>query len=1139
MASNRFRYPPAPGHGGDTFSDNLVGNQITDGSSQMTMGNFSINQEYTRSVPTKQVLQGFSNPITLESLDINNLNTAKSFASNNLQVYVNTDTSNITELVLYGSLKKRLSIATQNIINFFPAALFADGVDSLNLSGNTTAYNINYNVGTNETTFNINVDNISNPFVVEFTTNGELLTSPISKEQIINNLEMFGYGSDTLIKVADGTVSPLRNLTREYKKYEITLGGEINAKQYKVINFKPQTTTTGFITFTVEGKPFGDNTSIIDTFFIKPNREESEEAFKNFDYVESFLMNRDVVPEYTANFRLIKESPAGGTYYSDNLQTWPKQDAINIDITTTAYTGYLTTLSDLGQELDTQKTNLVSRFLTSPVLKEFDTVDQKIEKTLQIYGRSFDDIKTFVNGIAYMTNVTYDSKNNIPNKLIKNFAQTLGWATPNTLNNTNFLNNILGVSVPEYSGTSISKTPAELDIELYRRILMNTGYLFKSKGTRKSIEFILGLLGAPEALVEFNEYVVLADAKINLNKFDNNWTSISGGAYTTKTIKYSIPFSSFTYVTGTTLNPFIFADYPIDSDGYPKVPRITDNFFFQRGAGWFERTAEHKSDLIINQRESILSGCSPSIVTKFNKFTWGGFWTTGEHSNDPKSPYLDRFRRFPHMYFGFGLKRIIDDKKSWIEIGQDIYRPDIEPDLKLFSAVGRGSESSPIQNFKNNVFHHSCGELQKAKEKLIIKFENLVASQSSPNWRQQIISRIRYIEMLQQNRCAIEDETRRYSFNDRYWRSAYYQTSNEKLVLNVKNVDLHLNIGQGLTYDVWRQSSLYNCMFSGGTLPPPYPSSGGTWDSTNPQINAKKLDFKVFRDNFWKFFIDVKNRMTINDGKTGGYPVLQQMYLDYLNKSCGANNKYTYKKMVDYAQSMGDYWIRIVEQMIPASTLWTSGVKVENSDFHRDKFVYRCFSMTGTSYDSGYTTTFTVNPTGYTSYPASQFQARMMSFNASPVAPAANTLYYNNILTGNTTNPISTYASIYDIDKRSLISGSELVIKETKILAREFSSNKRKFKSEPIFTKQGSTNNLLCIYGLKDFGLKNLGWLETYNLNNNNSNPTTTTTYTPPRGGGGIPTTTTTTSSGGGGGSSYSSGGVSSGGGTSSGGGGY
>ena len=457
MASNRFRYPPAPGHGGDTFSDNLVGNQITDGSSQMTMGNFSINQEYTRSLATPQKLEGFSHPITLESLDFDDLKTAEAFTKNNFQVYINTDSSNIAELVLYGSLKKRLSVSTQNIINFFPAALFADGVNSLNASGNTTAYNINYNIGTDQTTFNISVDHISNPFVIEFTTNGELLNSPISKEQILNNLEMFGYGSDTLIKVADGTISKLRNLTTEYKNYVLTMGSEINAIEYKLVDFKPQTTTTGFLTFTVEGNPFINNTSTTDKFFIKPNSIESDNVFKNFDYVDRFLMNRDVVPEYTANFKLIKESTAGGTYYSNTLVTWPKQDGINLDITSSAYTNYLTQLADLGTELDTQKTNLVSRFLTSPVLKEFDTVDRKIEKTLQVYGRSFDDIKTFVDGIAYMTNVTYDSKNNIPNELIKNFARTLGWSTPSTLNNNTFLNNILGTTIPQYSGSSFSR----------------------------------------------------------------------------------------------------------------------------------------------------------------------------------------------------------------------------------------------------------------------------------------------------------------------------------------------------------------------------------------------------------------------------------------------------------------------------------------------------------------------------------------------------------------------------------------------------------------------------------------------------------------------------------------------------------
>jgi hypothetical protein len=38
---------------------------------------------------------------------------------------------------------------------------------------------------------------------------------------------------------------------------------------------------------------------------------------------------------------------------------------------------------------------------------------------------------------------------------------------------------------------------------------------------------------------------------------------------------------------------------------------------------------------------------------------------------------------------------------------------------------------------------------------------------------------------------------------------------------------------------------------------------------------------------------------------------------------------------------MGPYWMKLVEQMIPATTIWTSGIKYENSIFHKQKFVYR------------------------------------------------------------------------------------------------------------------------------------------------------------------------------------------------------
>jgi hypothetical protein len=90
--------------------------------------------------------------------------------------------------------------------------------------------------------------------------------------------------------------------------------------------------------------------------------------------------------------------------------------------------------------------------------------------------------------------------------------------------------------------------------------------------------------------------------------------------------------------------------------------------------------------------------------------------------------------------------------------------------------------------------------------------------------------------------------------------------------------------------------------------------------------------------------INVRNRQTINDGKCGGYPTLQKIYWDYLNSEQAINvpsNQYTYQKMIDYTLGMGDYWMRMVDQLLPASTIWMGGQKMENSVFHRQKVVWR------------------------------------------------------------------------------------------------------------------------------------------------------------------------------------------------------
>ena len=162
-------------------------------------------------------------------------------------------------------------------------------------------------------------------------------------------------------------------------------------------------------------------------------------------------------------------------------------------------------------------------------------------------------------------------------------------------------------------------------------------------------------------------------------------------------------------------------------------------------------------------------------------------------------------------------------------------------------------------------------------------------------------------------------------------------------MLNVKNVDLFLNPGQGLTYDVWVQSRSYDYPIPETGMTSPYPTIGGVdWTFINPE--PKKKTFFEFAQTFWQNTINVRNRMYITDGHTGGYPTLSSIFWKYLEQeqTIGIpNNQYTYQKLIDYVEGLGPYWMKLVEQMIPATTIWNSGTRFENSIFQKQKFVYR------------------------------------------------------------------------------------------------------------------------------------------------------------------------------------------------------
>jgi hypothetical protein len=318
----------------------------------------------------------------------------------------------------------------------------------------------------------------------------------------------------------------------------------------------------------------------------------------------------------------------------------------------------------------------VSRFLTTGALKEFDTPDQRFEKLLQIYGRSFDETKTFISALGNMNSVHYTVKNDIPSQLLKNLAQTLGWVTNfSPISNEELLQAVFTTQPNRFPGLQIGPTPEELNYQFYRNLILNSAYLFKSKGTRKSIECLLRMVGAPEALIDFNEHIYVADQRINMSEFTKQYYQITGGTYAEQlpvlqgNNTFSIQGIQYTGFTTTSTNINVLTtreDYPVDDLGCPKMPTPTEEYFFQIGGGWYESTPDHRMPEFAVPTNVVFTGNNPNFQTQLLPFNYG-------------EEYLSRYRNFPYMNLGFKLRRIQDNKKSWV---------DTDPTLRVSSDGG-------------------------------------------------------------------------------------------------------------------------------------------------------------------------------------------------------------------------------------------------------------------------------------------------------------------------------------------------------------------------------------------------------------------------------------------------------------------
>jgi hypothetical protein len=112
--STKFFYPPSPGSGLGTFDD-IVGFQLVDGGG-LTSSVFDFTTSVTEKVNRTFSIGTFSQPITLEDLDLNSMMEGRRILQTQFRVYPNYDVSQVLNFSLYGSLAKRLEVSVNKII---------------------------------------------------------------------------------------------------------------------------------------------------------------------------------------------------------------------------------------------------------------------------------------------------------------------------------------------------------------------------------------------------------------------------------------------------------------------------------------------------------------------------------------------------------------------------------------------------------------------------------------------------------------------------------------------------------------------------------------------------------------------------------------------------------------------------------------------------------------------------------------------------------------------------------------------------------------------------------------------------------------------------------------------------------------
>jgi hypothetical protein len=463
--------------------DILFGN--TSSQAIFTHGDYNIERSSEPDVLTGTSMNLAFTPFsTLENMGVDDFNpqTYTSIQNNELRP-ISTDPKSYS---YFGSFYTEVARSINNVLDTFPYAMLAFD----DFQGNTVydySEEVNLTTGEKTSKFKIPANTIINQGYV-----------------------LFNSGS---------TVGNQRSLMTETNLFEIQLSGSTTAQtnSYLISTYSytaGTTSTYGVLEFEIKGHlsdgasmPLTGTTSTLPVY-IRPSKKRVTEY-----RMQQSRLERQLLTEGLFDIPDVDDENKDYRY----RVPWPRDiDGFNPDTTGDKFETYKDNMLLLAGNVDLDKTDVMIKAIIPDNYLDFDTDTQIYRKVVSSYAKQFDEIKQFIDNIAYAHTINYNDQESIPEKFLVKLSNLLGWKLSSSFSEIDLFEYLADDENPDQNSF------AYYNVELWKRILININWLYKKKGTRDALQFLFKLMGAPECLVVFNEFVYEIESSLNDGNIGNS-----------------------------------------------------------------------------------------------------------------------------------------------------------------------------------------------------------------------------------------------------------------------------------------------------------------------------------------------------------------------------------------------------------------------------------------------------------------------------------------------------------------------------------------------------------------------------------------------------------------------------------------